>query len=388
MRYYRRALPIALAAVMAGTVLGGCSKKEEEPKHSIIEKIPEGDPALHPQPVVAEEPEEEEPEEVVEEVAEVPEGMYLSELTGLPTPEELKDQKPVAVMVDNEKIALDHFETAEADIVYEIMNSTANDRVTRLMCIRKDWGSINQMGSIRSTRPTNIPLAAEYNAVLIHDGGPFYINDWLARSYAQHLSGGFARINNGKNYEFTEYVTTGEVASRMKAAGYSTTYDQYAPERDTHFIFVDYGKDMVLSETDFATVKTAKDIKLPVFKHNQSELKYNESTGTYDYYEYGAIHKDAEDGEPLSFTNVILQNTTFAQLDENGYLIYNMINTGDPRSGYYITGGECVNITWLKNSETSITKYYDENGDEIVINRGKTYIGLIPSDGWDSVSIN
>ena len=126
---------------------------------------------------------------------------------------------------------------------------------------------------------------------------------------------------------------------------------------------------------------------MPVFKHNQSELKYNESTGTYDYYEYGSIHKDGEDGEPLSFKNVLLQNTTFSQLDENGYLIYNMINTGDPRKGYYITNGECVNVTWLKDSETAITKFFDENGDEIVINPGKTYIGLIPSDGWDSVSI-
>ena len=89
----------------------------------------------------------------------------------------------------------------------------------------------------------------------------------------------------------------------------------------------------------------------------------------------------------LSFKNVLLQNTTFSLLDENGYLIYNMINTGDPRKGYYITNGECVNVTWLKDSETAITKFFDENGDEIVINPGKTYIGLIPSDGWDSVSI-
>ena len=35
--------------------------------------------------------------------------------------------RPIAVMVDNEKVALKHFGTAEADIVYEMMNSTAND---------------------------------------------------------------------------------------------------------------------------------------------------------------------------------------------------------------------------------------------------------------------
>ena len=387
LKKYRRIMTAVLVMMLAAGLVAGCSQKEEEPVQLVLEKIPEDDPALKPKPVEPEPVVEEVVEEEVEETMEVPEGMYLSELTGLPISEDLRDQRPVAVMVDNEKIALDHFETAECDIVYEIMNSTANDRVTRLMCIRKDWKPIQQMGSIRSTRPTNIPLAAEYNAVLVHDGGPFYINDWLARSYARHLTGGFARIKNGKNYEFTEYITNGELESRMKAAGYSETYDSAKPERDTHFIFGEYGTDYKLSETDYATVKTAKDIKMPVFKHNQSELKYNESTGTYDYYEYGSIHQDGEDGEPLSFKNVLLQNTTFSQLDENGYLIYNMINTGDPRKGYYITNGECVNVTWLKDSETAITKFFDENGDEIIINPGKTYIGLIPSDGWDSVSI-
>ena len=65
--------------------------------------------------------------------------VYTSELTGLPISASLKDQRPIAVMVDNEKVALKHFGTAEADIVYEMMNSTANDRSTRLMCIYKDY---------------------------------------------------------------------------------------------------------------------------------------------------------------------------------------------------------------------------------------------------------
>ena len=202
LKKYRRIMTTVLVMMLAAGLVAGCSQKEEEPVQLVLEKIPEDDPALKPKPAEPEPVVEEVvEEEVEEETMEVPEGMYLSELTGLPSSEDLRDQRPVAVMVDNEKIALDHFETAECDIVYEIMNSTANDRVTRLMCIRKDWKPIQQMGSIRSTRPTNIPLAAEYNAVLVHDGGPFYINDWLARSYARHLSGGFAWIKNGKNYD-------------------------------------------------------------------------------------------------------------------------------------------------------------------------------------------
>ena len=55
---------------------------------------------------------------------------YVSELTGLPTSIALQTQRPVAVMIDNDTKALPHYGLSEADVVYEMMNSTANKRVT------------------------------------------------------------------------------------------------------------------------------------------------------------------------------------------------------------------------------------------------------------------
>ena len=93
----------------------------------------------------------------------------------------------------------------------------------------------------------------------------------------------------------------------------------------------------------------------------------------------------AASGEQLTFENVILQNTTFADLGE-GYLIYNAIDSG--RSGYYITEGKAIEVNWTKSSENAITHYYDaKTGEEIEVNTGKTYISLIPSDGWNNVVI-
>ena len=318
---------------------------------------------------------------------ELPQGTYRSELTGEPISEDLKDQRPIAVMVDNEKTALPHYGTAKADIVYELMNSTANDRITRLMCVYKDWqgdNSADQIGSIRSTRPTNIILCTEYNAVLCHDGGPFYNDPYFEEGVVEHFSGNFPRVNNGKDIEFTEYVTKDSLVSRFKSTGYSTTYNDNAPSRDSHFTFADYGTTVDLSQTGGDKVVDAADIKLP-FKHNSSELKYNEETGLYDYYDYGELHKDADTGDTLSFTNVILQDCSFTQYDENGYLIYNCIGLDQ---GWYITGGKAMPITWEKADEKDITKYYDADHNEIQINQGKTYISLVPSDGWDKLTLN
>jgi len=308
------------------------------------------------------------------------EGMYRSEITNEWIDESLKDQRPVAIMVDNESTALPHYGMTEADVVYEIMNSTANGRITRFMAIVKDWGKIEQFGSIRSTRSTNIMLAAEWNAVLCHDGGPFYINDWIAKKYSANFSGGFTRVNNGKSREFTEYVCTGDLDKMFSNSKYSTEYNEYYPGQ--HYFFSD-------TEIDLADVGDTVDcteIELP-FPHNSSRLEYNSETGTYDYFEYGKAHTDPQHGNAqLTFKNLLIQDTTFAQLDDNGYLIYNAIDSG--RDAYYITNGKAMEVTWIKAGESEPTIYLNKKtGEQIELNTGKTYVALVPSDSWDDVVI-
>lgn len=319
-------------------------------------------------------------------------GLYRSELTGEWISIALQNQRPIAVMVDNEKVALPHYGVNSADIVYELMNSTANGRITRLMVVIKDWQSITQLGSIRSVRPTNFWLAAEYNAILCHDGGPYYINQYVARDYCDNLSGGFARFSNGKRSEFTEYITfnnytnpnTGRsyagLGQRIASAGYSTTYNEYYP--GDHLIFDYEGVNLAQYSTSFA----ATTVMMP-FPHNQSCLYYNANTGTYDYYEYGMAHIDPLDNNAVtSFKNVIIQDCAFEQFDTHGYMAFYAIAANQP--GYYLTEGRAIPIIWSKMSETSPTIYVNaETGQVINLNVGKTYIGFVPSDQWTQLVI-
>ena len=301
-----------------------------------------------------------------------------SDLTGMEIDDSIADQRPVAVMVDNEKAALPHYGLGEADVVYEMMNSTENGRITRLMCLYKDWAGLDQTGCIRSARTTNVVIADEYNAVLIHDGGPVYIKKYLAKPYATNISGDFTRVKNGKSREFTEFVFGDELVKRFEKAGISTTYS-LALERDKHFLFNE-ADTVPASDTEALTVDLGK-----VFIHNESKLVYNEATGSYDYNEYGKLHQDEEDAQPLSFKNVILQNVPFKKLDKNGYLNYE-VNGSD--KGYYISNGKVLPITWTKSDDTAFTHYYGPDGNEISINKCKTYIGLVPSDSWEKIELN
>ncbi len=319
-----------------------------------------------------------------------PAGMVRSELTGEWIDASLQMQRPVAIMVDNEKVALPHYGLTEADIVYEMVNSTLNNRVTRFMAIVKDWGKIKQFGSIRSLRPTNIMLAAEYNAIIVHDGGPYHNAPYLAKPYINNLSGGFARFSNGKRTEFTEYVTyssytnpkTGKtyagLGSRINSAGFSKTYNQYYGGQNMTFAPAEHTLDA------YPGVMAAGNVDLP-FPHNASKLTYNAATRTYDYSEYGAAHVDPlHNNQRLSFKNCIIMRCSFTQLDKNGYLVYNILGQN---VGYYLTDGEIIPISWVKYSDTTRTLYYDGNGQEIQFNPGKTYIAVVPEDSWTQLKV-
>ena len=322
--------------------------------------------------------------EITEE--EIPVGKVVSDLTGEFIDESIVNQRPIAVMVDNEKKALPHYGLTKADIIYEMVNSTANDRVTRLMVMVKDWEAIEQLGNVRSARATNCMLAMEWNAILCHDGGPFYINEYTSLPSLDNLSGGFSRIPNGKAYEFTEYISEGEVAKRLDANNIETEYNNHY--EGTHFTFAN-GVELVDGET-------ANKVELP-FPHNSSELEYSEEDKVYYYSEYGQPHLDpGNDNAQLCFKNVIIQEADMlthsvtdasgkVNYDQNGYMYYQLENSSG--KGYYLVNGKMTAITWEKGSLTSPTRYYDANGNELVLNVGKTYIAIVPADAWKELVI-
>ncbi|MCR5777506.1 MAG: DUF3048 domain-containing protein [Lachnospiraceae bacterium] len=318
-----------------------------------------------------------------EEVEEAPEGMYASETTGEWIDISLKDQRPIAVMIDDEKKALPHYGVSDVDVLYEMVNSTQNEGVTRFMAIIKDWGKITQLGSIRSTRPTNLQIFPEWNAVLCHDGGPFWNDNFYKNKFVERFSGTFSRVNNGKPREFTEYVCKGDLEKNFKNTGYSTTYNEYW-EGTPHYQFASHTKDNDLSQ--YSSAVDCKKLVLP-FHHNNPYMEYDEAEGVYKYFQYGQKEVDAGNGnKQVAFKNVLLQNARLEQLDSHGYMMYYPTESG--REGYYITDGKAIKVTWSKLSDITATRYYDEDGNEIKINVGKTYVGLISDKEWGNIEIN
>ena len=362
---------IILAALFATVCLAGCEK--EEPAQQMVTSEPSIQ-VINDTPAISIEQEETDDGSH--------EGMYRSELTNEWIPEELKDQRPIAAMVDNEKTALPHYGVSQADVVYEMTNSLANDGITRLMVLVKDYEKIEQLGSIRSTRPTNLVIAPEWNAIVCHDGGPFYIDDYLAKPFVDNFSGTFSRVDNGKSREFTEYICTGDMEKNFSNSDVSKTYNEYY--KGAHYNFVT--KDDEINDLSSASdAQECTKIEMP-YKHNSSKLEYDEASKLYLYSEYGQKHTDpGNNDEQLGFTNVLIQNCRYVKFDDNGYMMFHAIDFN--REGWYITQGKAIPVTWSKEDEVSPTRYYDSNDEEIVMNTGKTYVGLIPDDKWSGLVI-
>ncbi len=375
----KRSILITLG--LAALMLVACGSKEEEATEAATEA------ASGPAMVMTQETASAEPTEapVVEETDTPPDGMVANQLTGEWIDASLQDQRPVAVMVDNEKTALPHFGVSEADIIYEMVNSTQNEGVTRFMVMVKDWENIKQLGSIRSTRPTNLQTFTEWNAVLCHDGGPFWNDNFYANDFVERFSGTFSRVDNGKAREFTEYVCTGDLEKNFKNTGYSKTYNEYY--RGDHYQFATRANPNTLDQ--YSSAQTATKVTLP-FNHNKPWLEYDSENGVYKYFQYGSAEVDAGNGnKQVEFKNLLIQGARLEQLDDHGYMMYhttdNDYSSSEKREGWYVTNGKAIKVTWTKLDDTYPTRYYDENGEEIKINVGKTYVAIVPTTSFDEI---
>ena len=370
------------------TLLAGCGKKEEP----VVETVPVADvteTVVEPETVEVESEVEVEPEtETVEEDLPPEEGMVRSQLTNEWISGDLENQRPVAVMIPNETACLPHYNISNADILYEC-NVEAN--MTRLMAVFKDWRDLEKIGNIRSCRDYYVYWAKEYDAVYVHVGGPFYILPIINDATTNNISGSVLASDNSQKKGYVDsafyrtsdrkaphncYTDGSKIASAMKTLGYADEYTSNY-EGGSHFTFAT-GENTLEQYGENAF--DVKKIDLSgSYKITKTYFEYNEADGLY--YRYQGMqsgdkaHVDAATGEHLAFKNVLVQFTHYETRDDKGYLGYQCHDT--TKDGYYFTNGKAIHVTWEKTSDYGSTVYYDDNGNEIEVNTGKTMICIL-----------
>lgn len=377
----KRLQVLFLVALSSSLLLFGCGKEEETPvSQPIVEPIIEAQPQE-----VVEDPVEEVPEEDLD--APPAEGMVRSRLTNEWVDEEVAKTRPIAVMVPNSKTA-SQYGLSDASILYEC---NVEGSMTRLMGVWEDWSNIEKLGNIRSCRDYYLYWAFEWDAIYIHYGGPFYIDELVAREDTQNINcinfSNATYRDTAKNSTDNAFTSTDRIKDAMEHYGYSMEYrDGYADE--THYQFATNVEPNTLEQYSDAITATKIDMS-PAYPVTNCYFLYNEETGLYDRYQHlsgdsDGPHVDLANNEQLSFKNVLIQSTYFEVRDQKGYLAFQCHDT--TRDGWFFTNGKGIHVTWEKTSDYGATRYYDDAGNEIKLNTGKTMVCIL-EDG-DSFNVD
>lgn len=341
----KRLLTLTILSIAAFTMFG-CGKKKEEPASTTEASTTEAT------------------------TENKHEGMYYKELTGEWTTEKIdEDKRPVAVMINNLKEALPSSSTKKADIIYECM---VEGGITRIMPIFSDYEDLEKIGSVRSARHYYINIANEYDAIYVHYGQSAPAKKILKKGVIDNI--------NGLTYDAGFYRESSRVAPHNAYTTGEKIVNGIANFKYSDKLPEDHEKVLSFNEedTDLENGETAATVHVNFSNYSKPYFIYNAETKLYERYEYDAPQIDElepEDENVLTFKNVIVQMSAYECINPKNDL-QELTQVGEGK-GYYCTNGKAIPITWKKESKGNPTKYYLEDGTELLLNPGKTWISII-----------
>ncbi len=339
---------------------------------------------VEPETILIEDTQETETEEEVESFVitdrEVVDGKMQSYLTGEWKDEKIVKRRSMAVMIPNNKGAMPQYGISAASIIYE---APVEGRITRLMAFIEDYDDLDHIGPIRSSRDYYVYEAMPYDSIYCNWGlaVPFVadlINSDRIDNVSQAVKGiskpaveAFDNITrSGYKQEYTGYMFINGYNKAIERLGYEKEY------RDTFeqaFTFAKEPRASKYEEYPDATIiyPGGTTTNGGGYGNAKPYFEYDEKDGLYYRYQFGSAHKDEMNGEHLTVSNVIFKICHGEVRNEQDYLAFGVHGEGD---AIVFTGGKAIKGTWKRNSDTEANMFYDDKGEEIIFNQGKTWI--------------
>lgn len=328
----------------------GCNKKNnEEEKNITIES--------------------EETEEAEETGQPIIEGV-VSPLSGIHAPEEKINRRPFAIVFDNQPGARPQAGLIDAEVAYEFLVEGNITRYLGIFLINEP----ETIGAIRSARPYLIEKALEFDGYFAHVGG----SDQAFADIKVKQVADIDAMSRGNDifWRKSHKKAPHNMYSSYEALKKAAEKSKYREEPN----FEGFKFNSSLQQMEKG--ESAKEIQIKYSKGHEPSYIYDEENKVYNRYYNGSEHKDETTKETLNATNIIIQQVPAKVIDDKLRLDMATVGSG---SGKYITTGKVIDITWKKGSYEGTTKYYDETGQEIRLNPGKTWVQVVRN--FDNVTI-
>ena len=292
-------------------------------------------------------------------------------LTGLARPEDAPEgMRPLAVMVDDLQTALPQRGLQSADLVYEAVTEGG---VTRLMAVFSDYTAMPQTGPVCFARGEHVRLLLGLDALYLYAGASSdaaalmeqYLPDARALDGQDRAGALSLDTQRGQNMD-SEYCWFTDGAL-FDAAAQRYALDT-APEKTPRavFQFVPYRE-----EKRRLAGGSAGEVYLRFSSYANSTFSYDEETGQYVKFQFGAPHLDENTGEAVTFDNLlVLFSSDGGQADGPGEW---------SGTGCYLCGGRYELIRWMQPAPDAPLSILtnDETLTLAQINPGRSYVAVV-----------
>lgn len=281
--------------------------------------------------------------------------------------------RPVSVMIDNQgDRVLPQGGISQAQIVYEML---VEYNITRFMAFF--WDTMPEMiGPVRSSRHYFLDYALEYDAVYTHFGWSEYARKDISKLKIQNING---LVNGAAFWDLTkdrgnwqDSYTSGErIQKQIETLKYRTE-----PQKPFPFTY----------EEQFTVPQngdTAENVSIKFSSNGGSNcgFVYNTELGMYERFRMGQPHMERNTGKQVLVTNIIVEIVSAPPIKGDPEGRRNLENIGSGE-GWFITAGKAIPIKWSKTARDEQTTFTTEDGKPITLNRGQTWIELVPSKDY------
>ena len=316
----------------------------------------------------------------------VVDGKMQSYLTGEWKDETIARRRSMAVMIPNNKPAMPQYGISRASIIYE---APVEGRITRLMAFFEDYDDLDHIGPVRSSRDYYVYEAMGLDAIYCNWGLAIpYVEDLLKSDQVDNISQALTGIHNPSSEAFTRLDRPGykdEYRGYMLIDGYNKAVERhgYDKEYDSDFqgafLFANDGHRAEYADKPSA-VKVypgGSNSNSGGYGNARPWFEYNEEDGLYYRYQYDGKQIDEMNNEQLTVSNIVFKVCDGLVRDNNDYLFFTTYGSNE---AYVFTNGRVIKGTWSRDNADERTRYFDESGNEIVFNQGKTLVCNIWSD--------
>ena len=268
--------------------------------------------------------------------------------------------------IDNHPSARPQVGLDEADIVFEEL---VEGGLTRYLAI---WHSSlpAEIGPVRSVRPMDPEIVSPFGGVFAYSGGQVRFIQMMQEAPVYNA------IHGQPDTEDTFYRTSAKVAPHNVLVKAPELVDQHlnlpAPERQFAYAPSVEESTAVVAGSPVTSMN-------PRFSGFSSPTwEWDGTQGVFLRFQTNGAADSASSGNQIFATNVVVLQVGIDVVED--IPTTRLVNQG---RGWVATGGSILEVNWFKATPESPIILTTDDGEEVLLGVGNTWIELIPNDSSD-----